>query len=184
MGKMVLGKLREKLGPTIYDKPLITLGKIVVALAAIIYVLGGLVEVIQGLISFSNGGKPVAPFLWIILWGSLKITLGYGYYMLLDMRKSGLIASIAKFFALLSAGIIMIYSLIAILYGLLIILFPDPHWEASISAGDNLVFSVHSGVFLLCGGGIMFCVGVCVIYFIHERDKFQNSKKMRKSENI
>ena len=115
--KMVLGKLREKLGHTIYYKPLIKLGKIVVALAAIIYVLGGLVEVIQASISLSNGGKPVASFLWIILWGSLKITLGYGYYTLLDMRKDGLIASIAEFFAQLSAGIIMIYSLLAIFMG-------------------------------------------------------------------
>jgi hypothetical protein len=95
--KMVLKKLRDKLGPTIYDKPLITLGKIIIALAAIGSVLGGLFDVIQGLISLSNGGKPVASFLWIILWGSLRIALGYGYYTLLDMTRSGLIVSIAKF---------------------------------------------------------------------------------------
>ncbi len=181
---MVLGTLREKLGPTIYDKPLIRLGKIVIALAAIIYVFGGLVEVIQASISLLNGGKIVASFFWIILWGSLKITLGYGYYTLLDMKKDGLIASIAKLFAILGAGIMMIYSLMAIIYGLLIIFFPDPHWGASISVGDDIVFSVDSGVFFLLVGGIAFCIGLGVIYFIHERDKFQNSEKMRKSENI
>ena len=77
------------------------LGKIVIALAAIGTVLGGLIDVGQGLIFLSNGGKPVALFLWIILWGSLRIALGYGFYTLLDIRKSGLIVSIAKFLAVL-----------------------------------------------------------------------------------
>jgi hypothetical protein len=158
--KMVMKKLRDKLGPTIYDKPLITLGKIVIALAAIGSILGGLIDIIQGLISLSNDGKPVFSFLWIILWGSLRIALGYGYYTLLDMRKSGLIVSIAKFFAVLGAGMMIIFSQIAIIVGLL-------------SLSEPLL-----GGFLLLGGGIMFCVGLGVIYFIDERDKFQKMRKI------
>jgi hypothetical protein len=157
---MALKKLRDKLGPTIYDKPLITLGKIVVALAAIGGVLGGLIDVIQGLISLSNGGKPVDSFLWIILWGLLRIALGYGYYMLLDKRKSGLIVSIAKFFAVLGAGMMIIASQIAIIFGLL-------------SLSEPLL-----GGFLLLGGGIIFCMGLGVIYFTDERDKFQKNAKI------
>ena len=161
---MALEKLRNKLGPTIYDKPLITLGKIVIALAAISSVLGGLIDVTQGLISPSDGGKPVALLLWIILWGSLRITLGYGFYMLLDIRKSGLIVSIAKFFAILGAGITIIVSQFTIIIGLLYLLDPP-----------------LLGGFLILGGGIMFCLGLGVIYFTDERDKFQKMQKSEKS---
>lgn len=158
---MALKRLRDKSGPTIYDKPLITLGKIVISLAAIGSVLGGLIDVIQGSISLSNGGKPVALFLWTILWGSLKIALGYGYYTLLDMSKSGLIVSIAKFFAILGAGIMIIISQFTIIVGLLSLSYPP-----------------SLGGFLLLGGGIMFCAGLGVIYFTDERDKIQKNAKI------
>lgn len=85
---------------------------------------------------------------------ALNELLGYSYYLLLDMSKSGLIVSIIKFFSILVAGIVIIVSQFMIIIGF-------------FSLPDG-----YMGELLLLGGGFMFFTGLGVIYFIDERDKF------------
>lgn len=115
---MALNELLERMGLTVLDKPLVTLGKVVIALTAIGSVLGGLIDFIEVLSPIANKVGSLSLLLKAAIWGSIKIALGYGYYLLLDMSKSGLIVSIAKFFSILGAGIAIIVSQFAIIIGL------------------------------------------------------------------
>lgn len=156
---MTLNELLEKLGLAVLDKPLVTMGKIVIALTAIGCVLVGLIDLMGGFAFLANGTKSFYLFLEAAIWGSIKIALGYGYLMLFDMSKSGLVVSIAKVFAILGAGIAIIVSQFVIIIGFLSLL------------------NGFMGGLLLLGGCFMFFMGLGMIYFIDERDKFQKMKK-------
>ena len=158
---MALDELLERLGLAVLDKPLVTMGKIVIALTAIGCVLVGIIDFIEGFAFLADGAKSFYLFLQAAIWGSIKIVLGYGYFMLFDMSKSGLIVSIAKVFAILGAGIAIIVSQFVIIIGFLSLL------------------NGFMGGLLLLGGCFMFFMGLGMIYFMDERDKFQKMKKSK-----
>lgn len=160
-------KLRGKFGSPGSDKALITLGKIVVALSAISSILGGLIDIGQGLTAIYNAGisgASVVLLLFIVLLAGLRIALGYGYYLLLDVGKTGLLVSVARFFVQLGAGISLVFSPFMIMGGI-IYLFFDP------------IF----GVFLIAFGLIALCLGLGTMLFIDERDELQITRKTSES---
>jgi hypothetical protein len=157
-------KLRGKFGSSSSDEALTTLGKIIVALSAISGVLGGLIDIGQSLTILFSGSLPAAYFLVVVIMGGIRITLGYGYYLLLDVNKGGLLVSIAKFFAEIGAGLSIVLSPLAIIAGLVM-----------------LFFNPKLGVLLVIFGCIWFCTGLGVMFFIEERDKVQIAKQIPES---
>ena len=142
------------------DKAFITIGKIILALTAISSVLGGSIDIFQGLIAFYQGKINLILFIILVLLGAFRAALGYGYYLLLDMNKSGRLISLAKFLAEIGAGLSIVISPIIMLIGL-IMLLKDP----------------QSGVLLILLGGIMLCMGLGLMFFLEERDNFQIAKQ-------
>lgn len=157
-------KLRGRFGSSGSDSALITLGKIIVALSAISGVLGGLIDIVQGLAMLFNGSLPAAYFLAVVIMGGIRIALGYGYYLLFDVNKSGLLVSIAKFFAEIGAGLSIVLSPLVIIAGLVM-----------------LFFNPKSGVLLVIFGCIWLCMGLGVMFFVEERDKIQTAKQIPQS---
>jgi hypothetical protein len=158
-------KLKGMSGSPSFDDALFTLGKIFVALGAIASILGGLIDIGQALIALYSRELPIAFLLLAILLGALRIVLGYGYYLLFDMNKSGLLISIAKFFVQLGAVISIIFSPVLIVIGLFT-LFKD----ANIGGGILILISL---IMLLMGFGGML--------FIDERDEIQAARKLSDS---
>lgn len=157
-------RLRGKFNYPGFDKALITTGKIVVALQAISSFLDGLSGIGQALMVFYRGEISLILFLIIFLLGAFQVALGYGYFFLLDMNKSGRLVSLAKFFCELGAGLSIIFSPFVMLIGL-IMLFKDPMF----------------GFLLIFTGGIMLLMGLGLNYFLEERERLQIAENTSES---
>jgi hypothetical protein len=158
-------KLKGMSGSPSFDNALFTLGKIFVALGAIANTLGGLIDIGQAFVALYSRTLPQALLLLIILLGALRVVLGYGYYLLFDMNKSGLLISIAKFFVELSAVISIIFSPVTIVIGLF-----------ALFKNGNM-----GGGILILFGLIMLLMGFGGMLFIDERDEIQIARKLPES---